>query len=130
MQASANQNQQNVISPPSLLEKRKTVETFVAGGTEIYKRLRGNSADPCNQFKDCSTCLNAPSGLCGWCDTPVVYSSGAPGANCAGFDKEGRQVHPGSATKSIVGNLAMITLAIGVIRKAPLAKSYRKVSLA
>ena len=25
-------------------------------------------------------CLNAPPGLCGWCDVPVNYSSGAPGA--------------------------------------------------
>jgi hypothetical protein len=46
--------------------------------------------DPCNQFHDCASCLNAPSGLCGWCDVPVNYTSGAPGANCAGFDNEGR----------------------------------------
>ena len=41
-----------------------------------------------------------------------------------------RRVHLGSATRNIAGNLVMITLAIGVIKKAPLAKSYRKVSLA
>jgi hypothetical protein len=50
--------------------------------------------DPCNQFADCASCINAPSGLCGWCDTPVNYTSGAPGANCAGFDHAGKANPP------------------------------------
>ena len=71
-------------------EKKNGRKLSLLEALKFTSGLRGNSADPCNQFKDCSTCLNAPSGLCGWCDTPVVYSSGAPGANCAGFDKEGK----------------------------------------
>ena len=71
-------------------ERKNSRKLSLLEALKFTSGLRGNSADPCNQFKDCSTCLNAPSGLCGWCDTPVVYSSGAPGANCAGFDKEGK----------------------------------------
>ncbi len=71
-------------------EKKQSRKLSLLNALKFMSKLRGNAADPCNQYKDCSTCLNAPSGLCGWCDTPVVYSSGAPGANCAGFDKEGK----------------------------------------
>lgn len=60
----------------------------------IAESSSNNDTDPCNQFATCSDCLNAPSGLCGWCDTPVVYSSGAPGAQCAGFLPDGKANPP------------------------------------
>ena len=46
--------------------------------------------DHCNVNADCSSCLNDPSGLCGWCDTPVKYDDGQKGAQCAGFDPNGK----------------------------------------
>ena len=53
--------------------------------------LRGfTSIDHCNSNSKCSTCLNDPSGLCGWCDTPVVYADGQKGAQCAGVDSKGK----------------------------------------
>jgi hypothetical protein len=50
--------------------------------------------DPCNAFATCSACLAAPTGLCGWCDTPVVYDDGSKGYNCAGFTAEGKSNPP------------------------------------
>lgn len=65
-----------------------------ASDAHVSRALRGMFVDPCNQFSSCSTCLTAASGLCGWCDTPVVYVSGATGYNCAGFDSVGKANPP------------------------------------
>merc|ERR1712166_410600 len=59
--------------------------------TAANRQLRGfTPIDHCNANSHCSTCLNDPSGLCGWCDTPVIYADGQKGAQCAGVDPEGK----------------------------------------
>jgi len=75
-------------SNPSTL----AIEAAVQESTSAAARrsLRSGLADPCNAYSTCSECLAAPSKLCGWCDTPVNYTDGAPGFNCAGFDQEGK----------------------------------------
>jgi len=46
--------------------------------------------DPCQAYANCSTCIGAPSGLCGWCSNTVVYKDGTPGKQCAGFGSDGK----------------------------------------
>jgi len=63
--------------------------------TAADRNLRGDDLgftpiDHCNSNMHCSTCLNDPSGLCGWCDTPVVYADGQKGAQCAGVNSHGK----------------------------------------
>ena len=59
--------------------------------TAADRQLRGfTPIDHCNANSHCSTCLNDPSGLCGWCDTPVIYADGQKGAQCAGVDPKGK----------------------------------------
>jgi len=48
------------------------------------------AADPCNPNQNCSACIGAASGLCGWCSTPVTYSGVASKSQCAGFDSSGK----------------------------------------
>jgi hypothetical protein len=46
--------------------------------------------DPCSPNANCSACIGAASGLCGWCSSKVVYKDGTPGTQCAGFDSTGK----------------------------------------
>ena len=62
-----------------------TIPSFLRGVV-----LPQDPIDHCNTNTKCSTCLNDPSGLCGWCDTPVIYKDGQKGAQCAGFDPDGK----------------------------------------
>lgn len=43
--------------------------------------------DHCNAYMTCQQCVS--SYLCGWCSTKVAYQNGAPGFQCAGFNKNG-----------------------------------------
>jgi len=63
---------------------------LVSPAPTLARALRGLTTDPCNAFSTCSTCIGATSGLCGWCDTPVVYADGSKGYNCAGYDSSGK----------------------------------------
>merc|ERR1711865_473691 len=46
--------------------------------------------DPCNPNQNCSSCIGATSGLCGWCSTDVTYGGVASKSQCAGFDSSGK----------------------------------------
>ena len=46
------------------------------------------AVDACNAHGSCKECT--ADDQCGWCSVPVVYENGQPGAQCAGFAKDGK----------------------------------------
>jgi len=56
----------------------------------IFTDAMVGQVDPCKVHQDCSSCVEDPSKLCGFCSTKVVYADGSPGSQCAGFDSTGK----------------------------------------
>merc|ERR1711871_1254618 len=59
---------------------------------EVAAHRQLTAVDACNSHTSCKECV--ADAFCGWCSVPVVYDDGSPGAQCAGFDQQGKPQPP------------------------------------
>jgi hypothetical protein len=58
--------------------KHRRLELGMKNSDSVEKQVEVN--DPCTTLTPCSTCIAAPSKLCGWCSTNVVYNGTTTGS--------------------------------------------------